>query len=363
MSSDERLRAGILGFGFAGRIFHAPFLQAAGFEVAAVATGSPDRAAQVRAEYPDAEVLASAESLIGRADLDLIVVATPNSSHAELAIAALEAGHDVVVDKPFAPTAAQAQQVVAAADSTGGVLSVFQSRRFDADFRTVQSVLSSGRLGLVHRFESRFERWRPVVGENWRESADPAEAGGLLYDLGSHLIDQYIALFAVPTSVYAEIGRRRPGAVAPDEVFLALHASGDVIGHLWMSAVAADAGPRFRVLGSAGAFVKHGMDPQEEALLAGHRPAADSILPPTLDAVSQRPWGRESEQAYGRIGAGEQWQPVVSADGDYVQFYREMAAAMRGDGPVPVDPADSIAGLRVIEAALRSAQSGTVEPV
>lgn len=353
MTPEEPLRAGVLGFGFAGRIFHAPFLRAAGFEVAVVSTASAERAAEVHAEYPQAQVVATAEAVIGRADLDLIVVATPNSSHARLAIAALEAGHDVVVDKPFAPTAAEAERVVAAAESTGGVLSVFQSRRFDGDFRTLRRLLDEDALGVVHRFESRFERWRPAVSDNWRESADPSAAGGLLYDLGAHLIDQYIALFGVPSSVYAELGRRRPGAAVADDVFLALQGVSGVTGHLWMSAVAADAGPRFRVLGSKAAFVKHGMDPQEAALLAGDRPP--------LVADGSTSWGREASSAHGRLGAGEQWQPVVTSDGDYGQFYRELALAMNGEGPVPVDPADSIAGLRVIEAAQLSAVTGNSE--
>jgi predicted dehydrogenase len=354
MSPDEPLRAGVLGFGFAGRIFHAPFLQAAGFEVAAISTADPARAAQAIAEYPRVEVLASPQQVIGRPDLDLIVVATPNSSHAELAIAALEAGHDVVVDKPFAPTSAEAERITATARDTGGVLSVFQSRRFDGDFRTVRRLLATGSLGTVHRFESRFERWRPAVSVNWRESAMPTAAGGLLYDLGSHLIDQYIALFGAPQTVYAELGLRRPGVVVADDVFLALRGP-EVTGHLWMSALAADAGPRFRVLGSAAAFVKHGMDPQEAALLAGARPGSAGALADD--------WGHEEERHYGRLGAGDQWRPVVSETGDYGQFYRELAAAINGESPVPVDPADSILGLRVIEAAHRSAATGAAEPV
>ena len=353
MTSEEPLRAGVLGFGFAGRIFHAPFLRAAGFEVAVVSTASAERAAQVRAEYPQAEVVPTAESVIGRPDLDLIVVATPNSSHVSLAIAALESGHDVVVDKPFSPTAAEAERVIAAAEATGGVLSVFQSRRFDGDFRTLRALLDQNALGTVHRFESRFERWRPAVSDNWRESAEPSNAGGLLYDLGAHLIDQYIALFGAPSSVYAELDRRRPGAAVADDVFLALHGARGVTGHLWMSAVAADTGPRFRVLGSTAAFIKHGMDPQEEALLAGERPPAVGD--------HSAPWGREAPAAHGRLGADEQWQPVVTSDGDYRQFYSEMALAMNGDGPVPVDPADSVAGLRVIEAAQLSAVTGNAE--
>jgi scyllo-inositol 2-dehydrogenase (NADP+) len=347
------VRAGIMGFGLAGRIFHAPFLSAAGFEIGAVSTADPVRAAQARAEYPAVDVVASAEELIGREDLDLLVVATPNSSHVSLAVGALHAGHDVVVDKPFAPSVADAERITAAADETGGVLSVFQSRRYDSDFRTLRRVIDQAELGTVFRFESRFERWRPALSGNWRESGDATEAGGLLFDLGSHLIDQFIVLFGTPDAVYAESNARRPGSDTDDDTFVALHRR-EVIGHLWMSSVAGDRGPRFRVQGSSAAFVKDGMDPQEEALLAGRRPPDTAGLP-------QSGWGVEHESHYGRIGAGESWQTVPSERGDYAAFYRQFALAMNSEGDVPVDPAESIAGLRVIEAARRSARHGVVE--
>ena len=342
------LRSGLLGYGFAGRVFHGPFLAAAGFEVAAIATSNEARSRQARTDFPSAEIVASPAELIGRADLDLIVVATPNATHVELAIAALEAGHDVVVDKPFAATAAEAQRVVDTASDTGGILSVYQNRRYDSDFRTVEKVLSSGQLGVVYTFESRFERWRPTLSGGWRERADPLQAGGLLYDLGPHLIDQFLVLFGMPHSVYAEIRTQRSSAQVDDDVFLSLHAE-SVIGHLWLSAVAADAGPRFRILGSAGAFVKSGMDSQEDALLAGHRP-------PSAD------WGLEMPDSHGRIGSPGSWHPVVSERGDYTDFYRELARAINGERPVPVDPADSLAGLRIIEAAQRSARLGSRVP-
>jgi predicted dehydrogenase len=347
MTDEVGLRAAVLGYGFAGRIFHAPFLRAAGFEVAAICTSDPHRHAQAVADFPQADVVAAAGELIGREDLDLIVVATPNASHAELAIAALEHGHDVVVDKPFAPTVADAKQIVATADDTGGVLSVFQSRRFDSDFRTAARVLDSGELGTVHRFESRYERWRPALADNWRESADPAAAGGLLFDLGAHLIDQFLVLFGTPSTVYAELGRRRQGSAVPDDVFLALQTE-TVTGHLWMSALAADAGPRFRILGDRAGFVKYGMDPQEAALLDGRRP-------PAAD------WGVEAAEDVGRIGAADQWHTVESARGDYTDFYSRLAVAIAGEGPVPVDPADAVTGLQIIQAAQRSAAMGTVE--
>lgn len=346
----DRLRIGLLGYGFAGRVFHAPFIAAAGMQVAAIATSDPVRVEHARTDFPGADIAARPAELIGRPDLDLIVVATPNASHVELAVAALEAGHDVVVDKPFAPTIAGARRVIETAAETGGVLSVYQNRRFDSDFRTVQAVLASGELGEVHRFESRYERWRPQLTGGWRELADPAQAGGLLYDLGPHVIDQFLVLFGMPERVYAELGARRPGAAVADDVFLSLRTE-QVTGHLWMSALAADAGPRFRILGNRAGFVKSGMDPQEEALLAGRRPAADGS--------AGRGWGVEPADSHGRLGSGGDWHEVVSERGDYTDFYRQLARAINGSAEVPVAAADALAGLQVVEAAQRSARLGS----
>jgi scyllo-inositol 2-dehydrogenase (NADP+) len=199
----------------------------------------------------------------------------------------------------------------------------------------------------VHRFESRFERWRPAPKPGWRELADPEEAGGILYDLGSHLIDQALSLFGPARRVYAELERRRDGAAVDDDAFVALSHHSGVRSHLWMSAVAAQPGPRLRVLGSRGAYVKWGMDVQEEALRGGARPGAG--------------WGEEPEPRWGTLGADEDVRPVPTEPGDYPAFYRGVAAALREGAPPPVDPADAVAALEVIEAARRSAAEGRVE--
>ncbi|HEX8275690.1 MAG TPA: Gfo/Idh/MocA family oxidoreductase [Longimicrobiaceae bacterium] len=347
----EPVRVGLIGYGLGGAAFHAPLIAAdPGMRLAAVVTASPERSAAARRDHPDALVLPSADALWERAgELDLAVVATPNRTHVPLALAALEAGLPVVVDKPFAATAADALRVVGAARERGLLLTVYQNRRWDGDFLTVAGLVREGRLGPVARFESRFERWRPVPKGGWRESAAPEEAGGVLYDLGSHLVDQALVLFGPVARVYAELDRRRPGVQVDDDAFLALTHRSGVRSHLWMSAAAPQGGPRFRVLGARAAYVKHGTDPQEERLRAGASPREPG-------------WGAEPEERWGVLGAGDELEPVPTRPGAYPEFYAGVRRALREGAPPPVDPLDSVAGLRIIEAARTSAEQGrTVE--
>jgi scyllo-inositol 2-dehydrogenase (NADP+) len=337
------IRVGLVGYGLAGSAFHAPLIATTpGMRLAAVVTSNAERAAQARAQHPGVVVVGSAERLWERAGgLDLVVVASPNRTHVPLALAALEAGLPVVVDKPLAATSAAARRLVDEARARGLLLSVFQNRRWDGDFLTLRRLLSEGALGTVHRFESRFERWRPAPKPGWRERGDPAEAGGVLFDLGSHLIDQALVLFGPVKEAYAEIDRRRPGVEVDDDAFAALtHASG-VRSHLWPSLVAAEDAGRMRVLGSRAAYVKSGLDVQEAALRGGEKPGGAG-------------WGREPPERWGRLGAGEEWMPVPTERGDYPAFYAGMAAALRDGTPPPVDPSDALAVLEIIEAARRS---------
>jgi predicted dehydrogenase len=330
-------RAGLLGYGIAGRVFHAPLITSTeGMELAAVVTANPERQAQARAAHPDAKIVTADE--LFEMDLDLVVVATPNRTHVEYARRAIDKGVAVVVDKPFAPTSAQAQELVDAARAKGVPLTVFQNRRWDSDFLTVREVV--GRLGEVRRFESRYERWVPEIWDNWRELGAPEEAGGLLYDLGAHLVDQALQLFGPVRHVYAELDLRRPGVQVDDDVFVALTHENGVRSHLWANAHAADHGPRFRVLGSEGAFVVHGMDEQEDALDSGRRPTDPD-------------WGRETRT--GRLGVLRETTEVPVQPGAYQQFYAELQA-----GRIPVDPAGAVHALRVIEAAFTSAHENRV---
>jgi predicted dehydrogenase len=351
--SRTPIRTAVVGFGLGGRVFHAPLIAAVpGLSLDAVVTSDPDRAASASAAYPNARVEPTVEALWERAgDLDLVVVSTPNRFHVPIALAAVEAGLHVVVDKPLAATAEEGRRLAAAAAGRGLVFTVFQNRRLDGDFLTVRRLVAEGTLGRVMRLESRFERWRPErsTGE-WREGGGPDEAGGLLYDLGSHLVDQAVELFGRPTHVYAERERRRPGAEVDDDAFIALRHEGDVLSHLWMSAVAGSLGPRFRVLGLGGAYERFGLDPQEAQL--------DGGVPPSDPA-----YGVEPPERWGAIVRGAERTPVATERGAYLRYYEEVAAAVRGEGPPPVSPQEAVGLLEILEVAIASAASGEVVAV
>jgi predicted dehydrogenase len=337
------LRTGLLGYGIAGRVFHAPLIAATpGLELTAVVTADPTRRAHAQATYPGVRLPHAVEDLFAL-DLDVVVVATPNRTHVPLALAAIEAGLAVVVDKPFAPTSADARRVLQAAKYRDVPVTVFQNRRWDSDFRTVRSLLAEGALGAVSRFESRFERWVPQVWDNWREFGAPEEAGGLLYDLGAHLVDQALELFGPVSAVYAELDRRRPGVEVDDDVFVALTHLNGVRSHLWASSAASHHGPRLRVLGSTGAYVSHGLDRQEAALAAGK----------PFDDLSTN----------GRLGLLDDAEEVVGLPGAYSEFYRLLVAALTDGGPLPVEPESAVRALEVIEAAFSSARTGQVVSV
>ena len=344
MQSGE-IRVGLIGYGLAGAVFHAPLIAATpGLRLASIVTRDAARSSQALIDHPDAVILATPEALWELApELDLVVVASPNRTHAPLAHAALAAGLDVVVDKPMATSAAEARALAEDAKARGRMLTVFQNRRWDGDFLTLRRLIAEGALGEVVRFESRIDRWRPVPKPGWKQSADPGDAGGLLFDLGAHLIDQALLLFGPVESVYAELDRRRPQSEVDDDTFVALtHASG-VRSHLWMSIVAAQPGPRLRLMGTDASYVKHSNDGQEAALKAGGTPT---------DAH----WGEEPEESWGTVGAGDEVRRVRTEPGAYQQFYSGVVAALRDGAPVPVDPMDAVATLEVIEEAIGNRQ-------
>jgi predicted dehydrogenase len=341
------IRVALIGYGLAGAVFHGPLISSTpGMSLATIVTGDPERRARASSDHPDAQLLAGVDALWQRpADHDLAVVATPNRSHVPLGLAALEAGLPVVIDKPMAPTAEEGRRLVAEATERDLPLAIFQNRRWDGDFLTVRRLLSEDALGPIVRFESRFERWRPRVRPDaWRERGDPEEAGGLLFDLGSHLIDQAVVLFGPPRTVYAEVDRRRPSAEVDDDVFVALEHEAGVRSHLWMSVLAAMAGPRMRVLGMGAAYEKFGLDVQERALSEGARP-------------DDPDWGREPPDRWGRLSTGDGERTVETERGAYPEFYRGIAASLRDGTPPPVDPNDSVMGLEIIEAAQESART------
>jgi scyllo-inositol 2-dehydrogenase (NADP+) len=280
-------------------------------------------------------------------DHDLVVITTPNRVHAALAMSALNVGLPVVIDKPFARTASEARDVIQMARKKRLPVVPYHNRRWDSELLTLRRVINEGVLGRISRFEARLERWRPQLKGGWRERGAVEEAGGLLYDLGSHLIDQALTLFGPVRAVYAELSRRRAGAETDDDVFLALTHANGVCSHLWTSSVAAHQGPRMRVLGERGAFVKQHADPQEAALRSGNRPEGPD-------------WGQEPPERWAIMTDGAREERVPSEPGAYQRFYSELVATLRDGAPPPVSPEDAVAGLEIIEAAQRSARERTV---
>jgi predicted dehydrogenase len=313
-------------------------------------TGDPQRQAHAAERYPDIRTVPDPAQLWESEDHDLVVIATPTESHLPLAEAALGQRMAVIVDKPLAVSAADADALTAHARDAGVLLTVFQNRRWDSDHLTLTRLIAEGRLGRVIRYESRFERWRPEPHGAWRESAPPEQGGGQLLDLGSHLVDQALVLFGPVTHVYAEVDALR-GLPSDDDAFLALrHASG-TISHLRMSAVTAAPGPRLRVLGTEAAYVAPQLDTQEDRLRAGSRPD-------TAEA-----WGAEPQSHWGRLVTGDYSIPIRSERGSWQAFYRLLEDALRTGGPPPVDPADAVAALRVLEAARRAAETRATLPL
>jgi len=332
------IRSAVIGFGTSGRVFHSPFLAALPeFSLDAIVTGNDARATEAAALHPMTKILPTVDDLLARAgDLDLVVIGSPPGSHAELATAMIDAGLDVVVDKPFTVTSDEGRALVAHAARAGRRLTVFQNRRWDGDYLTVRRLIDGGDLGEVGRFESRFEWWKPTPRESWKSETPVSAGGGILYDLGTHLIDQALCLFGSVDEIYAELATRRPGGIADDDAFVALRHTSGVISHLWMSSLAPQHGPRFRALGATGGYTSWGLDGQESALAAG-------VSPDSAD------FGVTERSRWGVSGVEGALAAVPTDRGDYGAFYRRLAAAVRGGAALPVDPADSIAVLEIIE--------------
>lgn len=335
------IRAGLIGFGLAGRYFHAPLMRAAGIEIAAVVSS---RAGEVREYLRDVAVVSSADELIQHSEIDLVVVASPNQYHVEQASAALNAGKHVVVDKPFCPTSNEASDLAELAERCGRKLAVFHNRRWDADFLTLRKLIDDGRLGEVNAFHMRWDRFRPQVTDRWRDRDEIAS--GVFYDLGSHMIDQARVLFGEPEWLYANVFTQRVGGVVPDG-FEILMGKGRLRITLGVSSLTSDGGHRYRVSGSRASFLKSGFDPQEPQLRNGMEP-------------TEHLFGVEPAEQWGTLVDGDSGQrEVVTAEtGRWTSFYAGIRRAIEQDGPVPVSATDACATIRVIEAALTSSAMG-----
>jgi predicted dehydrogenase len=343
-SGTDRPRVGLVGYGGAGRSFHAPLLTEAGFQVAAVVTANPERAAQVRDDLPDAEVLPDLAALLSTGGLDLVVLASPTGVHVPQVHEVVAAGLPVVVDKPLGVDASSALEAVDAAAHAGVPLTVFQNRRYDPEFRTLAHVVSEGLVGDVVRAELRWERWRPVPKQRWRENAPPAEGGGLLLDLFPHLVDQAQVLFGPVETVYAELFAYT--TVGEDTAFLSCRHTSGTVSHLASTSLAAAPGPWVRLLGREGAFVVGSLEGE-----------------PT--AFSE--WGAADPAHLGWLLRGNgQREAVARVPGQQADFYREVAQALTQTDPqtaLPVDPRDAVHALALIDAARTSAESGRVVEV
>ena len=327
----------LIGFGYAGRVFHAPLIAAtSGLTLAVVASR---QAASVRSTYPDAEVVPDPLAAVGHPNVEIVVIATPNDTHAPLAEAALRAGKHVVVDKPFTITLAEARALIGVAAQAGRHLSVFQNRRWDSDFLGIRRELAAGRVGEVVELRSEFSRFRPEVRDRWRER--PGPGSGMWYDLGPHLIDQTLVLFGPPETVRADLEVQRSSGSTVDWFHVVLgYGRGRVI--LESSMLAADSATRFLVRGTGGSLTKRGGDPQETQLKAGQKPGSPG-------------WGHDPDPLLLMTAEGETPTEIAPPAGDWRGYYAAIRDAVRGERQPPVTPAQATTVMSIIEAGLQSA--------
>ncbi|HZU10640.1 MAG TPA: oxidoreductase [Pseudacidobacterium sp.] len=340
----DTIRAGVIGYGLAGRIFHTAVIAATpGLELAAVVQRTGDEAAKA---YPGARLYRSIQELLEDASIRLIVVATPSGSHFQVAEQCLLADRDVVVDKPFTLTSDEAGRLVRLSRERRRLISVYQNRRWDGDFKTVQKMIASGKLGRLVTFESHFDRFRPHPRrEVWRENGGPG--GGTLYDLGSHLIDQALTLFGKPDHISASVRVERENAVVDDAFDITLFYP-KLTAYLRATNLACTPGARFTLHGTQGSFVKFGLDPQEEALKNGatfHTPG----------------FGHDPEKDWGTLYLEKAVpQKIETEVGDYRGYYASVRDALLGRQPLAVTAEDGWRTARIIELARQSSKEGRV---
>lgn len=338
----QTFHVGMIGWGLAGRYFHAPFVQAvAGLQLTAVAT-SRDIDPTL---FPGVAREASAEALIARPDIDLVIIASPNRLHLAQATAVLQAGKHVIIEKPVTETAAEWYHLIQLAQTQNRLLVPFQNRRWDGDFQTVRQLVHSGQLGNIHYYASHWPKYRPTVPQRatWKSIPDPTS--GLLYDLGPHLIDQALVLFGVPHTVFARVAQNRPGSPSDDFLHLELRYRSGLVAVLQVDELNPFVPARYEVRGALGAFRKYGLDPQEPALVDGAFPQGDD-------------WGQEPESDWGILVQNGVETAVPTLPGDYRPFYQSVASAMAGSGPGPIPPEEILPQLNIIAAARESTYSG-----
>lgn len=344
------IRTALIGYGLSGRVFHGPFLKADDdFVVSAIVTSDPARRAEAIADHPEARVISTFDQLLGEeVDLDLVVISSPPDTHFDFARRALNHGTAVIIDKPFVASVAEARELHALATTVGRPLMVFHNRRWDGDFLTIQRIIAEGTLGDVFAFESAFEHWAPIATSGWKDQLPTDVGGGVTYDLGSHLVDQALVLFGPAVVGRSDLRAIRHGGNDDHARVDLQHASG-VESHLLMSRVSRGLGPRFRLLGTRGSFTSEHLDGQEPALAAGMSPRDPA-------------YGLTPESAYGILEVdgpdGVLTRRVPMERGDYPEFYRRAARAIRNGGPLPVSLEDATAVVEILHACTATAAEG-----
>jgi scyllo-inositol 2-dehydrogenase (NADP+) len=340
------IEVGLVGFGLAGRAFHSQVVRAVpGLHLAAIFQRSGDGAAKA---YPDVRIVRSYEELLAIPEIRLIVIASPNDTHSEFARSALASGRDVLVDKPFTPTLAEAVELVRLAKAAGRVLTVYQNRRYDGDFATVRKVVADGALGRVVTFETHYDRYRPLLKPGaWREK--PGPGNGVWFDIGPHLVDHALLLFGEPKAITADIRIEREHAQVDDAFDVTLDYPNGTRASLRSSILAAAPRPRFVLLGTQGSFVKQSIDPQENNLRFEKIPATG-------------PWGMQNEENWGVLttprGDGFERRSIPNAAVDYRDFYANLRDALLGDAQLVVSPEWALSVMRVLELAQESSRRG-----
>ncbi|MEO8413388.1 MAG: Gfo/Idh/MocA family oxidoreductase [Ginsengibacter sp.] len=342
---DKIIQVGLIGFGAGGQTFHAPVLTTVkGLQLVKIRAVQPEQVAVAKEKYPGASIVSSSEEIYNDKNIDLVVITTPNTSHYSLALQALEAGKNVVVDKPFTTNTAEADELISAAAKRKLILSVYHSRRFDSDFYTVQKIIKNDLLGRLVELESRYDRFRNYLKPNaWREEDAPGT--GILYDLGAHLIDQAQALFGLPVAVSADIRIQRKGGKAVDSFEVILHYP-ELKVSLKAGMLVREPLPRFILFGNSGSFVKYGLDVQEEALKSGCTP------------LTKNNWGTEPANIWGTINTEINGQHFIgkieSEKGNYTDFYQNIYDTIIGKDTLMVTPLEARNTVRIIELAMQS---------
>jgi len=338
------IEVGLIGFGLAGRAFHAPVIRAVpGLRLAAILQRQGNEAAE---RYPDVRIVRSMDELLAMREVRVVVIATPNETHYSLAKRCLEAGRDVVVDKPFTVTLEEAKSLAQMAKEEGRLLTVYQNRRYDGDFQAIRQLVAEGTLGRIVRFETSYDRYRPQLRPGaWREAVRPGS--GILFDIGPHLIDNALMLFGLPEAVIAEVRAERENAVADDAFDIMLHYPDNLRAVLRSSILAAMPRTRFLLLGTRGSFVKQKVHPLESNLRHGRLPASGI-------------WGAEPEEEWGvlTVPAGDAFESrrIPSLDTDYRDFYANVRDAILGNAKLDVSPEWGVDVMRMLELAQESSK-------